>query len=304
MKRILVAYDGSECASHAIEDLGNAGLPPQAQARVLSVADVWLPPDPNPVEKAPPDYVPQSQIQNREEAIAIYQESRRMAEAGAAMVRAKFPDWEVQPIWKADSPGWAVLQESTRWPADLIVVGAHSHSTLHRFFLGSVSQKVVADAHCSVRVARPHPHRGGHELRIVIAVDGSSDSELAVAEGAGRTWPAGTKFQLVTVLDAKLKSYRANAEPWAKPGDPSEEWVGRMTGSMAERLRSKGLDTEVQIFEGDPKKRLLDHADSWKADCIFLGARGLNHGNRLYLGTFASAVAGRAHCSVEIVRKG
>ena len=37
---------------------------------------------------------------------------------------------------------------------DLIVVGSHGRSALGRFMLGSVSQKVVTEAHCSVRVAR------------------------------------------------------------------------------------------------------------------------------------------------------
>ena len=45
---------------------------------------------------------------------------------------------------------------------------------------------------------------------------------------------------------------------------------------------------------GDPKKVLVRAADEWKADTIFLGARGLHHGNRLFLGTLASAVAARA----------
>ena len=41
--RIVIAYDGSPCADAAIADLRWAGLPAQAQAHVLSVADVWGP---------------------------------------------------------------------------------------------------------------------------------------------------------------------------------------------------------------------------------------------------------------------
>jgi nucleotide-binding universal stress UspA family protein len=47
---------------------------------------------------------------------------------------------------------------------------------------------------------------------------------------------------------------------------------------------------------------LLREAERWEAECIFLGARGLHHNQRIHLGTCASAVATRAHCSVEIVR--
>lgn len=40
--KILIAYDGSDCASAAITDLRRAGLPQQVEAIVLSVADVWV----------------------------------------------------------------------------------------------------------------------------------------------------------------------------------------------------------------------------------------------------------------------
>ena len=42
--KILVAYDGSECADAALDDLRRAGLPSDAQVKVLSVVENWLPP--------------------------------------------------------------------------------------------------------------------------------------------------------------------------------------------------------------------------------------------------------------------
>ena len=41
---ILIAYDGSNAATAALEDLTRAGLPQQADTIVLTVADIWLPP--------------------------------------------------------------------------------------------------------------------------------------------------------------------------------------------------------------------------------------------------------------------
>ena len=42
--KVLVAYDGSKCADAALDDLRRAGLPPDAQIKVLSVVENWLPP--------------------------------------------------------------------------------------------------------------------------------------------------------------------------------------------------------------------------------------------------------------------
>ena len=44
--KLLIAYDGSIGAEAALDDLPNAGLPAAAEALVISVAEVWLPPPP------------------------------------------------------------------------------------------------------------------------------------------------------------------------------------------------------------------------------------------------------------------
>ena len=38
--KILIGYDGSECADAALDDLKRAGLPQSAEAHILSVAEV------------------------------------------------------------------------------------------------------------------------------------------------------------------------------------------------------------------------------------------------------------------------
>ncbi len=44
--KILIGYDGSECADAALDDLGQAGLPEAGEIHLLSIAEVWLPPPP------------------------------------------------------------------------------------------------------------------------------------------------------------------------------------------------------------------------------------------------------------------
>ena len=53
--KILIAYDGSDCAKAALEDLHRAGLPPDAEVLILSVADVFLPPSSSPTPTLPAD---------------------------------------------------------------------------------------------------------------------------------------------------------------------------------------------------------------------------------------------------------
>jgi nucleotide-binding universal stress UspA family protein len=52
-------------------------------------------------------------------------------------------------------PAKALLDASERMQADLIVAGSHGHGFLTRLLVGSVSQKIVRGAQCSVFVAPP-----------------------------------------------------------------------------------------------------------------------------------------------------
>lgn len=57
--RILIAYDGSEFADAALEDLQRAGLGTGAETCVMTVADVFVPlPIDEEVENTVPMYVP------------------------------------------------------------------------------------------------------------------------------------------------------------------------------------------------------------------------------------------------------
>jgi nucleotide-binding universal stress UspA family protein len=52
------------------------------------------------------------------------------------------------------NPKEVILDEAQKWGADLIVVGSHGRRGIKRFLLGSVSEAVAMNAHCSVVVVR------------------------------------------------------------------------------------------------------------------------------------------------------
>lgn len=305
MKRLLIAYDGSAAADGAIHDLIYAALPEAFEVVVMSVADVYLPPAPHGPEAEVPQFPPAVLQKVRARAQAEVEAHRALAARACARLQTLFPKWTCSPLAVGDSPGWGVVRHAAEWKADLVVVGAQSHSRLERIFLGSVSHKVVAEAPCSVRIGRPH--HATDELRVVVAVDGSVDSKAALQEIAGRSWRPGTLFRLVVVADPHLETAMAwpgfLPQNFAQTNDQSgREWITRMAEAAAQILFAAGLDVSNYIYDGHPKDVLLRVCDEWRADAIFLGARGLNHGNRLALGTVASSIASRAPCTVELVR--
>ncbi|HKC89031.1 MAG TPA: universal stress protein [Blastocatellia bacterium] len=285
--KILVGYDGSECADAALDDLRRAGLPADTQIKVLSVVENWLPP-PSELEII--------------EHIDRGQEYLALARRGGIRLVSMERGWDVKSESGAGSPATVIIEKADEWEADLIVVGSHGHTALGRFFFGSVSQKVLHEARRSVRVARGRIEEPGASVRLIIGVDGSKGAEAAVEAVAARKWPAGSEARIVNATWAapQLTSHRM-VGPIIAWLNEEKARVKKMIDEAVGKLSAAGLKTDVVIKVEEPKRLLITEAEIWGADCIFVGARGMGRIERFMLGSVSSAVAARAHCSVEVV---
>ena len=305
--KVLIAYDGSEYARAAFEDLKRAGLPKTTDVLVLTVADVILPPIEETDESASMQ-VPASVQRAYERSEGKLKKAELLAKEASEELKNHFPEWRVRFEALADSPAWAILRTAEQWKSDLIVVGAQGHSVLGgRLILGSVSQRVLYESRCSVRIARRKQPEGEAPLRLLIGVDNSPHSNAVVQSVGGREWPKGCEVRLLAVVDTVMVVTPDPNEPqvmkWIEVGD-EENWdqVREIFQPLADKLRAAGLDAAVKIRRGNPAHELLEEAGEWQADCVFLGAKGTRGIDRLLLGSVSSAVSARAHCSVEVVR--
>jgi len=300
---VLIAYDGSEHADAALVDLARAGLPDDTTATVMTVADIFDPP-PMPPENLNLELaqVARHARVRVEEALG---EARKIVERGTVRLRLQFPNWRISTTAVADSPGWAIIKHAEgkgedQRPADLIVVGAAGHGAIGRTIFGSVALKVMTNARCAVRIGRGQlAIDPSSSPRILVAVDGSPDAMAAVRAAALRNWPQGTTARVITVNDLQLMSTFPAMGAAAIP--PPHAPAQLIVDQAAEQLRKAGLSVTTIVREGGVTASIIAEADSFKADCIFIGARGLRRLERFLLGSVSSALAMRAHCSVEVV---
>jgi nucleotide-binding universal stress UspA family protein len=288
--KILIAYDGSDCAKAALDDLQRAGLPQSVEALVMSVEEfvpMWPPPGVLAVT------APTSLVSN------LVDERRKLALAACEWLQQAFPTWKLNAEAAMGSPATTLLEKAEDWEADLIVAGSHGRSALGRLILGSVSQKIMTEAHCSVRVARGRSVDGPSPLRLIIGLDGSPGAEAAVRAVAARAWPADSEARVVTAVDYTIEEVieyvdAVNHQGWS--------WLQETLAAAEKTLLAAGLTVTPHIKKGDPKHVIVQEAEDWEADCIFVGARSLSRLERFRLGSISAAVTARAHCSVEVVR--
>ena len=150
LKTILVAYDFSEHAEHALawarsmaKDWGAKivlmhaipPFPPMAYADALTMHAVSM------ID------LPQLEADLLSDAQQHLQD----------MLRKEDGDVPVEIKTRIADPFWGICREAESVGADLIVVGSHGRTGLSHVLLGSVAERVVRHARCPVLVVRlPH----------------------------------------------------------------------------------------------------------------------------------------------------
>ena len=310
--KILIAYDGSDCSDTALDDLRRAGLPREGEALVVSVAEVWLPP---PAENENlNEYI--EELQTRPQPFKSYKESaqaiaktRTLADRAKSRFETNFPSWSVTSEATYGSPAWEILKRARDFGPDLIVAGSHGRSAFNRLILGSISQKILTEATCSVRIARGRVEVDPAPVRILAGFDGSEGAQAAVRALAQRNWREKSEFKLIAVTDSVTPSTIGRFIPPVarmveEVNQAERDRIEELAASSLEHLQSAGFEAKLEIYKGNPKNVLIEEAEKWSADCIFVGATAYgSRFERFLLGSVSSAVAARARCSVEVVRK-
>jgi nucleotide-binding universal stress UspA family protein len=286
--KVLIAYDGSSYSDAVIDGLLRAGLPSEAEALVVSVSEVFMPVV---THAAPVPVIERDEYLSREK-----QDALEWAQSAAQRIQRYFPDWTVKAQGYASSTVMVILAEADLWQPDLIVVGSRGRSALSRFFLGSVTMSVLHDARYPVRIIRGVVRRDQKPIRNILGIDGSPFATAIVDSVTKREWPVDTEFRVVTCHGP----FRHEIRPGVHESE--KDYAVRIQRETVALLSAAALNVSGKTILDDPRHALIKEADEWEADCIFVGARGLNTFERLLLGSVSSKVSAHATCPVEVVR--
>jgi nucleotide-binding universal stress UspA family protein len=202
-----------------------------------------------------------------------------------------------------------ILEEARTLPADMVVMGTHGRSGFERWFLGSVTEKVMRKAPCPVLTVPPlaeglHPQGASLFGRILCPLDFSAPSDHALRYALSLAQEWRSEIVLVHVLEWPLAETAGGEPAWFD----SREYRRFLEDDAHERLEQAVSDdarvwcrTDQVLASGKPWREVLRTAEERRTDLIVMGVRGRGRVDLALFGSTTQNVVRGAHCPVLVI---
>jgi nucleotide-binding universal stress UspA family protein len=133
----------------------------------------------------------------------------------------------------------------------------------------------------------------------MLATDGSAHAIAAIEWLNHAPLPASAELMVAAVAEHRAVSIDIGTV------ESERALVGQARDAAASaisRLQGRWPAAIMSVVMGDPREEIVRLADTWAADLVVMGARGLGTVERLVLGSVSTAVVHAAHCAVLVVR--
>ena len=143
--------------------------------------------------------------------------------------------------------------------------------------------------------------------RIVVAVDSSQTSELALETAVKLAVETGARLRIAHAIDLATLNVGVEFPIEADFSGSMIEGGKTLLARCAKVAAAAGIEAETQLVTIDSVSQriteaIVEDADSWSADLVVVGTHGRHGLSRLFLGSVAEGVARVAHQPVLLVR--
>ncbi|RXK46635.1 universal stress protein [Halorientalis pallida] len=286
-ERILIPTDGSDHAVRAAEHAMALARAFDATVRVIGVADVQGAAGPFDAGGVDDAFVDELKSQGRESIEAI----------------EALTDRRVETDILEGTPANGIVDDAAEFGADLIVMGTHGRTGVHRYVVGSVTERVVRLADAPVLTARAGVELGpaGECDDVLIPTDGSDLADVAVDHGLAIADRFDARIHAVSIVDVGDLATRVEYTPPTEALERVRDERTDATEAVAKRAREAGLDARTAVREGFPAEGLLDYADENEIDLLAMGTHGRTGLNRVLLGSTTERIIRHADAPVLAV---
>jgi nucleotide-binding universal stress UspA family protein len=179
-----------------------------------------------------------------------------------------------------------IVNEAAKRGVSMIIMGRRGHTGVKKMVMGSVTARVIGHAPCKVLVV---PRAAHFTCRnILVATDGSNDSEAAAIEAINLAKRCEGKLTVVSVYSSE--------------GD--KQVAGENVAKIGELAAGEGIEAGTLLEKGSPATAITEVAARIQADLIVAGSHGRTGLKRLLMGSVTEGIIGHTECSVLVARQG
>lgn len=209
-------------------------------------------------------------------------------------VKERQPGVEVEARTADGSPAKVLVEQGAE--ASLLVVGGKRLNIVEQLLTVSpLPVTVTAHAGCPVAVAREPEHPSEEPPLIVVGVDGSENSQDAVAFAFEEAALRGARLRAVEVRYPYPEGMTAGGRDTLAERSFAE--LSEATAGRHERFPDVQVEYEVQF--GNPAQ-ILAHEAAY-ARCLVVGTRGLGGFRRMLLGSVSHVLVHQSPCPLIVV---
>jgi nucleotide-binding universal stress UspA family protein len=134
-------------------------------------------------------------------------------------------------------------------------------------------------------------------MKIMVCHDGSKRAQDALMKTVELFKPQKPQIMLITVVEEPLDASSMNEESYRKWCKSREDDL-RKAGSWAVE---QGLEVEVILATGDPRKMILEAAKTKAPDVLVVAKRGLGLLEEMVMGSVSAFLIRHASCPVLVM---
>lgn len=138
-------------------------------------------------------------------------------------------------------------------------------------------------------------------MKVLLAVDDSKYSETALEALKNQVTTTGADVRVLHVVEVTLGDYQSQ-DFLEGAHNAKMSYAHELVNRYVKKLKEAGYAAEPVVKQGDPQGTIVEFAEQWQPDLIFLGSHGRRGWKRLTLGSVSEAVVHHVHCSVVIAR--
>ena len=185
--------------------------------------------------------------------------------------------------------------------ADLLVVGSRGRGPVKSTLLGSVALHAVTHSRCPVVVVHPRARASAVPPRVVVGLDGSDASRVALEQALAEAGLLGAEVTAVAAyLPASYWSdaYEVLLPPTERLREDAQRGAEAMVSAVVDAAHP-AVPVRTTAVEGSAGEVLVSAAED--ADLLVVGGRGHGAIRGMLLGSVALHCVVHARCPVMVV---